>query len=46
LNSKAKYADTAAVAAEGHCVLVDTMSKFSRLLHVARLPYYGELFVS
>ena len=30
---------------ESKCVLVDTINKFSDLLHIAHLPYYGQPFV-
>ncbi len=38
--------DTAMVVAQSDCVLFDTISKFSHLLHIVRLSYDGELSVS
>jgi len=34
------------VVAETKCVVFDTISKFSYLLHIAQLPYDGQLSVN
>jgi len=46
LKGKSERLDTATVDAESNCVLFDTISKFSHLLHIVRLPYDGQLSVS